>query len=86
MKEEEIKVEECRFRVELQSLMRLPQTGVLMFSFKTFLYSLEDIKREGLGGELADAIEGLGKGNAGGMRVYKGAVRWGKVLGGWLRA
>ena len=46
---------------------------------------LREVRAEGLGPELADAIDGLGKGNAPGMRVYKGGVRWGKSVAEFLR-
>jgi hypothetical protein len=84
--EEEIDVEKARFRVELQSLMRLPKTEAILFSFKTYIYSLDEIKQEGLGQQLADAIEGLKTGNAPGMWVYKGAVRWAKAACEYLRS
>ncbi|KAM7197826.1 Protein of unknown function (DUF3445) domain containing protein [Rhypophila sp. PSN 637] len=82
----EVDIEEARMRVELQTLTRLARTGALMFSFKTYLYGLDEIKGEGLGGELADAIDGLGKGNAPGMWVYKGGIRWGKRVCEYLRS
>lgn len=75
----------ARLRVELQTLTRLPATGAILFSFKTFLYPLGQIKAEGLGPQLADAIEGLRAGNAPGMWVYKGAVRWGRAVCEYLR-
>ena len=62
--------------MELQTLTRLPKTRAIIFPFKTYLYPLEDIKDEGLGPQLIEAIEGLQKGNAPGMFKYKGAVRW----------
>ncbi|KAH6645772.1 hypothetical protein BKA67DRAFT_582327 [Truncatella angustata] len=73
-------------RCELQTLSRLPKTRALLFSFKTFTYPIEDIKAEGLGPQLADAIEGLKSGNAEGMWIYKGGVRWGKSVCEYLRA
>ncbi|KAL2264162.1 hypothetical protein VTK26DRAFT_1280 [Humicola hyalothermophila] len=76
----------ARFRAELQSLTRLPETRAILFSFKTYLYPLEDIKAEGLGHQLADAVEGLKAGNAPGMWEYKGAVRWGKAACEYLRS
>lgn len=82
----DVDIEDARLRVELQTLTRLQKTGGLMFSFKTYLYRLEEVKEEGLGGELADAIEGLGKGNAPGMWVYKGGIRWGKRVCEYLRS
>jgi len=57
-----------------------------MFSFKTYLYPITQIKAEGLGPSVADAIEGLTKGNAAGMWTYKGAIRWGKSVCAYLRS
>ncbi|KAK3384892.1 hypothetical protein B0H63DRAFT_395002, partial [Podospora didyma] len=85
-KKEDLDMAAARLRVELQTLTRLPKTGALVFSFKTYLYQLTDIKAEGLGPLLADSIEGLGAGNAPGMWVYKGGVRWGKAVCEFLRA
>ncbi|KXX79698.1 hypothetical protein MMYC01_202524 [Madurella mycetomatis] len=48
-RDERIDVEAARFRVEMQTLTRLPETGAILFSFKTFLYPLGEIKAEGLG-------------------------------------
>lgn len=73
-------------RVELQTLSRLPKTKAILFSFKTLLYTLEEIKAEGLGPQLADAIDGLGQGNAPNMWTYKGAIRWGKAVKSFLRS
>lgn len=75
-----------RMRVELQTLSRLPETRAILFSFKTHLYTLEEIKAEGLGPQFADAIDGLKQGNAPDMWTYKGAVRWGKKVKEYLRS
>ncbi|KAI6329054.1 hypothetical protein MCOR03_005118 [Pyricularia oryzae] len=85
-KDEEVDIEKTRLRVELQSLSRLPKTKAVIFSFKSYLYPVTDIKAEGLGPGLADAIEGLKKGNAPGMWTYKGAMRWGKAVCEYLRS
>lgn len=50
------------------------------------MYPLKDIKAEGSGPELADAIDGLLTGNAPGMNKYKSAVRWGKSVKEYLRS
>ena len=76
----------ARLRIEYQTLMRLPQTKAILFSFKSYLYPIEDVKAEGMGPQLADAIEGLKRGNASQMWVYKGAVRWGKSICAYLRS
>ncbi|KAK4152214.1 hypothetical protein C8A00DRAFT_16454 [Chaetomidium leptoderma] len=84
--EASIDMERARFRVELQTLTRLPETQAILFSFKTYMYPLDEIRAEGLGPQLADAIDGLKAGNAPGMWVYKGGVRWGKAACEYLRA
>ena len=81
-----VDADQTTFRVELQTLTRLPRTGAVLFSFKTYMYPLAQIKAEGLGPQLADAVEGLTAGNAPGMWVYKGGVRWGKAVCEYLRA
>lgn len=83
--EQHIDPKAARFRVELQTLTRLPETQAILFSFKTYLYPLGDIKAEGLGPHLADAIEGLKAGNAPGMWLYKGGARWGRAVCEYLR-
>ncbi|KAK0669215.1 hypothetical protein QBC41DRAFT_364982 [Cercophora samala] len=82
---ENIDISQTRLRVELQTLTRLPETRGIMFSFKTFLYGLDEIRGEGRGEELAGAVEGLKEGNAKGMWVYKGGVRWGERVCEYLR-
>ncbi|ETS88263.1 hypothetical protein PFICI_02091 [Pestalotiopsis fici W106-1] len=82
----DVDISQARLRVELQTLSRLPRTRALLFSFKTYTYPLADIKSEGLGPQLAEAIEGLKTGNAEGMWTYKGGVRWGKSVCEYLRA
>ncbi|KAJ5965933.1 hypothetical protein N7481_012647 [Penicillium waksmanii] len=77
--DEDVDHSTANLRIELQSLTRLPETKFVLFCFKTYLYPLADIKAEGTGPELADAIEGLQKGNAPGMFKYKSAVRWGRA-------
>ncbi|KAM5360210.1 hypothetical protein ACJZ2D_013920 [Fusarium nematophilum] len=81
-----VKRTNTHLRIELQTLSRLPKTHSVLFSFKTYLYPLQEIKDEGLGEEFAAAIEGLQKGNAPGMWKYKGAIRWGKSVCEYLRS
>lgn len=66
----------AHLRCEYQTVTRLPRTKAILFSFKTYLYPLAQIKKEGLGPDLADAIDGLDGGNVQGMSRYKGAVKW----------
>ncbi|KAF1812730.1 hypothetical protein P152DRAFT_473281 [Eremomyces bilateralis CBS 781.70] len=72
-------------RCERQTLHRLPKTKALVFGVKTYVYPIEDIKAEGNAEVLAEAIEGLGKGNVENMRVYKRSVVWGPAVCEWLR-
>ncbi|KAI0842748.1 hypothetical protein F5Y06DRAFT_72574 [Hypoxylon sp. FL0890] len=82
----EVDIGKTRVRMELQTLTRMPKTRAVLFSFKTYLYPIQDIKAEGLGPDLADAIEGLKRGNAPGMWIYKGGIRWGKSVCEYLRS
>jgi len=70
-------IEDCRLRAERQTLHRLPRSGALVFAFKTYTYRLSEIKAEGNGPALAEAIEGLKLGNAPEMEYYKRGVVWG---------
>jgi hypothetical protein len=82
----EVRIEDCRLRSERQSLFRLPKTGAVIFSFKTYLYTLEEIKASGQAEALADAIEGLGQGNVPEFRYYKREVVWGSKVLEYLRS
>ncbi|KAL7942740.1 hypothetical protein V8C42DRAFT_331780 [Trichoderma barbatum] len=83
---EDIDMSKTYARIELQTLSRLPKTRAVLFSFKTYLYPIESLKREGLGPQVADAIEGLKTGNAPGMWRYKGAPQWGEPICKYLRS
>lgn len=65
-------------------LHRLPETKALVFSFKTYLYPLKDIKDEGSGEELAQAIDGLKEGSVPAMHFYKRGVIWGDAVKKYL--
>ncbi|KAF2086457.1 hypothetical protein K490DRAFT_74412 [Saccharata proteae CBS 121410] len=84
-KEEVIDIEKTRVRCERQVLHRLPKTGAIVFSFKTYLYPLSDIKAEGLGGVLAEAIDGLRGGSVPEFHWYKRAAVWGETVKEYLR-
>ncbi|KAH6896051.1 hypothetical protein B0T10DRAFT_545620 [Thelonectria olida] len=84
--DEDVDIAKTFLRIELQTLTRLPKTRAILFSFKTYLYPVQQIKDEGLGAAFADAVEGLQKGNAPGMWTYKSAVRWGKSVCEYLRS
>jgi hypothetical protein len=74
----------CSLRMERQTLHRLERTGAIVFGFKTFLEPVSDIKKEGGGPVLAEALLGLGKGNTPASYYYKDGVIWGKPLAEYL--
>ena len=73
-------------RCERQTLHRLPKSEALVFAFKTYMYSIKQIKEEGLGEELAEAIDGLKKGNTPAMHYYKRGAEWGEAVKRYLRS
>ncbi|KAI9815267.1 MAG: hypothetical protein M1827_002747 [Pycnora praestabilis] len=83
--EEVIDIDNTFLRCERQTLHRLPTTHALLFAFKTYQTPLAQIKEEGLGEELAMAIEGLRGGSVPGMWVYKRGVVWGESVKEYLR-
>lgn len=84
--DDNIDISKTFVRIELQTLTRLPETRAILFSFKTYMYPVTQFKDEGNGPAFADAVEGLGSGNAPGMGVYKGSPRWGKAVCEYLRS
>ncbi|GJN71479.1 hypothetical protein PLICBS_005544 [Purpureocillium lilacinum] len=84
--DQEVKMDDTFLRSELQTLSRLPETQAILFSFKTYLYNVAEIKDEGRGAEFADAIDGLRQGNVPDMWFYKGAPRWAEAVCSYLRS
>jgi len=82
----EVVVEKCRLRCERQTLHRLPRTKALVFAFKTYQYRLSEVKEAGYGPTLAEAIEGLTKGNVPSIAFYKRQVVWGDKVIEYLRS
>ncbi|KAH8657541.1 hypothetical protein BGZ60DRAFT_545170 [Tricladium varicosporioides] len=82
---EEVDLENTFLRCERQTLHRLPKTRALVFSFKTYMYALGDIKGEGLGKDLANAIDGLKEGSVPAMHFYKRGVIWGEAVKAYLK-
>ena len=82
---EEVDIDQTVMRCERQTLHRLPGTGAIMFAFKTYTYPIRQLRDEGSGVALAEATEGLGKGNVPEMTVYKRQVLWGKKVAAFLR-
>lgn len=85
-KEEEINPAQCFQRSEAQILFRLPKGRALVFVIKTYLYTLREIKEEGLGDEFAGAIEGLSKGNVPEIFTYKRGPVWASKVKTYLRS
>lgn len=84
--EELVDLEKTFQRTEAQQLFRLPGRRALMFVIKTYLNPLKELKEEGSGGEFADAIEGLEKGNVPEIGVYKRAPVWKEKVVEYLRS
>ena len=64
----------------------MPKSKAVVFAFKTYLYPIRQIKEEGLGAELAEAIDGLKAGNTPGMHFYKRGSVWGEAVKEYLRS
>lgn len=82
----DVVIDNCRLRCERQTLHRLPKTKALVFAFKTYQYTLDEVKAEGSGPALAEAIAGLGQGNSPGMAFYKRGVVWGDKVIEYLKS
>ncbi|KAL9607578.1 MAG: hypothetical protein Q9167_007517 [Letrouitia subvulpina] len=81
----DLDIDKIFMRCERQTLYRLPQSNSVIFSLRTCQYGLREIKAEGLGEDLARAIDGLEKGNEPRMSAYKGANVWGEAVKRFLR-
>lgn len=75
----------ANIRVEHQTLSRLPKSQALIFTMRTYITPLSQVKAEGLGPALADAVEGLDA-NGKAMAEYKRRGEWGEVVGEYLRS
>lgn len=76
-------VADLRLRSERQTLRRLPQSGVIVFTIRTYLTPIQDLGQEpGVPGRLASALRGWGRD----VGIYKGKERgnWWDVLLGYL--
>lgn len=75
--------DKLHLRVEVQHLLRLPHSGVVLFLIRSYLLPLSDIAkvpawRENLGHVLAELPED--------MAEYKGIIRYRKAASDWLLA
>ncbi|KAJ5749102.1 uncharacterized protein N7511_010798 [Penicillium nucicola] len=81
-----LNVDETVLRCERQTLHRMPRSEALVFGFHTYTYPMRQIKDEGLGEDMAVAVDGLRKGNVPEMHVYKRGDVWGEALKEFLRS
>lgn len=82
----DVVIDDCRLRCERQTLHRLEKTKAIVFAFKTYQYTLQEVKGEGDGPALAEAIEGLSQGSVPDMAYYKRQVVWGDPVCEFLRS
>lgn len=72
----------ARLRIELEHFVRLPMSGAVTFNIRTFMASLEDVKRiPEWAGQLATVIETLGEDIA----AYKGFLDYRDNVVAYLR-
>jgi hypothetical protein len=82
---EDIDLRTSFLRCERQTLHRLPRSRALVFAFKTYQYPIQELRDEGSGEALCEAIDGMGTGSAPQMAVYKRQVVWGEKIKAFLR-
>lgn len=74
---EGLKIEDLHFRSERQSLRRLPKSGALCFTVRTYFEPITKVAEEPhCPGRLAEAIRGWDDT----IKLYKGAHHWEKLL------
>lgn len=83
--EEDVDLRTTVLRCERQTLHRLPGSGAVVFAFKTYQYPIQEVRDEGSGEALCEAIDGMGEGSAPKMVVYKRQVVWGEKVKAFLR-
>ncbi|KOS46087.1 hypothetical protein ACN38_g3018 [Penicillium nordicum] len=82
----ELNVDQTVLRCERQTLHRMPVSKALVFTIHTYTYPVRQIKDEGCGEDLANAIDGLKRGNVPEMHAYKKGDVWGEALKEFLRS
>ncbi len=75
-------LENCYLRVERQFLVRLPDTKAIVFCVRHYIKSLEEIKREGNGPQLADAVKSMPEN----LGYHKRRPFWQRDVESFLRA
>ncbi|KAL9099892.1 MAG: hypothetical protein Q9163_004667 [Psora crenata] len=71
----------CFLRVEHQTLVALKKSRAIVFCVRSYMTKLEDIRKEGDGNRLADAIESMPEK----LGMYKMRHFWGVKVLPWLR-
>lgn len=82
---EHVNLRTTYLRCERQTLHRLPSSKAVVFAFKTYQYPISELRGDGSGEALCEAIDGMGTGSAPQMVVYKRQVVWGKKIKAFLR-
>ncbi|GFN21332.1 heme-dependent oxidative N-demethylase family protein [Aspergillus tubingensis] len=80
----ELDVNTARLRCERQMLFRLPISQAVVFVVRTYMYPLQDVKKEGNGPRLVEAIAGLKEGSSPGFHFYKRAAVWQRAVSEYL--
>ncbi|PYH37144.1 proline-specific permease [Aspergillus neoniger CBS 115656] len=65
-------------------LFRLPISRAVVFVVRTYMYPLQDVKKEGNGPRLVEAIAGLKEGSSPGFHFYKRAAVWQRAVSEYL--
>ncbi|KAL2003605.1 hypothetical protein VTN02DRAFT_3151 [Thermoascus thermophilus] len=86
IKPEELNLDKTFLRCERQTLHRLPSSRAIVFAFHTYTYPIKEVKEEGLGEELAQAIDGLKEGSVPQIHFYKRGIVWGDAVKAFLRS
>ncbi|KAI3341459.1 hypothetical protein F4824DRAFT_515041 [Ustulina deusta] len=73
-------LDECFLRVEHQTLTKLPRTSAIIFTVRSYMTSLHQVKAEGDGKALAQAIKSMPEG----LGHYKMRQYWGTKILPWL--
>ncbi|RAH39828.1 heme-dependent oxidative N-demethylase family protein [Aspergillus brunneoviolaceus CBS 621.78] len=81
---EVLDVEKARLRCERQVLFRLPRSNAVVFVVRTYMYPLQEIKEEGSGPRMVEAIAGLKAGSSPGFHFYKRAAVWQRAVSEFL--
>ncbi|OHE92215.1 hypothetical protein CORC01_12451 [Colletotrichum orchidophilum] len=85
IKSGEVDAEQVTLRCERQTLHRMMENeDTLVFSFKTYQYPLRQIRDEGGGPALAEAIRGIKSGSVPQIEWYKASMYWADAVVDYL--